>query len=118
MPREIKILEGFNEMTEEFGFGLGEAEDFLDRVGPMVADQIELVALGRVNPAEAKRKIAAEFDNARRDIQRWRDVRGWAAAEYNFRYIDADMIPLTNPKAPFIRIITELPTDRNPGGAA
>lgn len=112
MAREIKILEGFNEMTEEWGFALGEAEDFIDRVEPQMCDLIHAVAAGQVSPTAAWLAVRAEFQNARRELERWRSVRAAAAWEYKYRHLDKKQLP-------FFRIVAELPHDTDhPRGAA
>ena len=104
MGREIKILEGFNESVEEFGFALGEAEDFLDRVEPMVYDLITNLVSGRIQPADARRKVWQEFTNARADLMRWRNQRGVMAFEYKYKHLNVEQYP-------FVRIMAELPKE-------
>ena len=105
MAKPIKIVEGFNESIEEFGFALGEAEDFCDRVEPLMYDLISGIVQGRISPADARRKVWEEFTNARADIVRWRNQRGVMAFEYKYKHLDVESFP-------FVRIMAELPTDR------
>lgn len=104
MGRNVKILEGFNESVEEFGFALGEAEDFLDRVEPMVYDLISGLVQGRIQPVDARRRVWEEFTNARADLLRWRNQRGVMAFEYKYKHLNVEQYP-------FVRIMAELPKE-------
>ena len=106
MARNIKLLEGFNEAVEEWGFALGEAEDFCDRVEPLMYDLISNLVSGHISPADARRKVWEEFSNARADLVRWRNQRGVMAFEYKYKHLDVESYP-------FIRIMAELPSGDN-----
>ena len=102
--RPIKILEGFNEMTEQFGFALGEVDDWLDRNEPLVPDLIDKVAAGKISPADAKRLWRAEITNARQQMEAWRTERAMDAFEYKYKHLNQTLFP-------FVRVVARLPKE-------
>ena len=85
--RHIKVLSGLNQAIEDFGFALGEAQDFIDREEPNFCDLIDDVAFGKLSSSEAKARIHLAFDQARRDVGQWTRLRADAAEEGGFPYL-------------------------------
>lgn len=102
--RNIKILEGFNEMTEAFGFALGEVEDWIERNETLVTDLIDKVAAGRISPQDAKRLWRAEITNARNQLEGWRKERAMDAFEYKYKHLNQELFP-------FVRVVAHLPKE-------
>lgn len=102
--RNIKILEGFNSMTEAFGFALGEVEDWIDRNEPLIPDLIDKVAAGRISPQDAKRLWRNEILNARTQLEGWRKERAMDAFEYKYKHLNQELLP-------FMRIVKPIPRE-------
>ena len=85
--RHPRVLSGLNAAIEDFGFALGEAQDFIEREELNFCDLVDDVAFGKLSSREAKQRIHLAFDQARRDVGQWRRLRADAAEEGGFPYL-------------------------------
>jgi hypothetical protein len=85
--RHIKVLSGLNQAIEDFGYALGEAEDFIHREEPNFCDLIDAVAFGKMSSTEARHIVHQAFAQARKDVGQWRRLRADAAEEGGFPYL-------------------------------
>lgn len=82
-----QIVERVNSIVEDFGYAIGEAEDFINREEPHVCDLIDAVAFGKMSSREAKYEWRMVCTKARRDIGEWRGIRVADATQVGFPYL-------------------------------
>ncbi len=85
--RHIKVLSGLNQAIEDWGYALGEAQDFIEREEPHFCDLIDDVALGKLSSREARAIVHDLFAKARMDVGEWKGLRAVAATDGGFPYL-------------------------------
>jgi len=101
MARHLKVIEEINSVVENFGYAIGEAEDFIKREEDHLCDLIEKVAFGDLSSSEAKREVHLVFSAARRDVGEWKKLRATKAVEVEYPYL--------HPSLKIARVLTLLP---------
>lgn len=85
------IVEETNSIVENFGYAIGEAEDFIKREEDHFCDLIEKVAFGDLSSSEAKMEVHGVFARARRDVAEWKSLRATKAAEVDYPYLHSSL---------------------------
>jgi hypothetical protein len=96
-----------NEVVENFGYALGDAEDFIDRNEADFCDLIDKVAFGRLSSSEAKRVVREAFMGARRDLNQWKTMRATAARKYGYSHLHESLAFMET--VPVGRVVIRLP---------
>lgn len=98
-------------MIEDFGYALGDAEDFIDRERMHMLELVEDVLIGTKSAAGAKREINEVFSNAAKQIAEARALMDANGRRMGFSHLYAsrheEPVPASLPLG--FRVVAELP---------
>jgi hypothetical protein len=104
MPRHVVVLEGAYGMIQDFGYSVGDAEDWVTRNQADFSDWADNVAMGLMSVQEMKRRMNEQFANASKQIGEARALMSANGRRMGFSHLHESLRDLDAPKAAGIRL--------------